>query len=112
MAHPKPLYCLAGSKHEGRLSTCLPDSRKRSLLGSIQAFAASVDTLSIQGRTGQRGDRTWGLGKPYSTEQTQECVFTRIRNVCFLLVCQFSGVQTGCGEAVPILPMASIPLVF
>lgn len=46
---PAKRYSLkSGSKHEGRLSTCLPDSRKRSLLGSIQAFAASVDTLSIQ----------------------------------------------------------------
>lgn len=47
---PAKRYSLKpGSKHEGRLSACLPDSRKRSLLGSIQAFAASVDTLSIQG---------------------------------------------------------------
>lgn len=47
---PAKSYSLkSGSKHEERFSAYSQDSRKRSLVGSIQAFAASVDTLSIQG---------------------------------------------------------------
>lgn len=46
---PAKRYSLkSGNKHEERLSAYLPGSRKRSLLGNI-SFAASVDTLSIEG---------------------------------------------------------------
>lgn len=83
---PTKRYSLkSGNNHEKSFSAYSPESRKRSLLGSIKAFAASVDTLSIQG-TSQLTQSVASL----STYNDQSVSFV-MENGCYVINVEDSG---------------------
>ncbi|XP_052043329.1 interleukin-33 [Apodemus sylvaticus] len=83
---PTKRYSLkSDNNHEKSFSAYSPDSRKRSLLGSIKAFAASVDTLSIQG--------TLPLAQSFASLSTynDQSVSFVMENGCYVINVEDSG---------------------
>lgn len=83
---PTKRYSLkSGIKHEENFSAYPRDSGERSLLGSIQAFTASVDTLSIQGTSLLTQSRA-----SLSTYNDQSVSFV-LENGCYVINVDDSG---------------------